>query len=81
MPHYKIPFVFVVERGPSVPSMIKDFFLYPWVVNPPLEFASEDELIALIPTRIIQPAEENLVHLQKLLKEHQGSTGTGRPGH
>lgn len=69
VPHYKIPFVPIIEEGRKPYSMIKDILEYPWVVNPPVEFASEEQLMELLPMRVIAAAEEKHKERQKLLNQ------------
>jgi hypothetical protein len=38
--------------------MAVDLLEYPWVVRPPVIFTSTEELLDLVPSRIIAPAEE-----------------------
>jgi uncharacterized protein YjbI with pentapeptide repeats len=69
VPHFKIPFVPILEAGRKQFSMAADLFEYPWVVRSPVIFASTDELISLVPSRIIAPAEEKYQARQQLLDE------------
>jgi hypothetical protein len=49
--------------------MAVDLLEYPWVIRPPVIFASIDELISLVPSKIIAPAEEKHQARQQLLDE------------
>lgn len=69
VPHFKIPFVPILESGRNPSAMAVDLLEYPWVVRPPVIFASTEELLSLIPSRIITPAEEKLQARQQLLDE------------
>jgi hypothetical protein len=69
VPHFKIPFVPILEAGRKPFSMAPDLLEYPWVVRPPVIFASIDELVNLVPSRIIAPAEERHQARQQLLDE------------
>jgi hypothetical protein len=69
VPHVKIPFVPIIETGRKPFSMVIDLLEYPWVVRPPVTFASTEELLSLIPSRIIAPAEEKHQERQRLLDE------------
>ncbi len=69
VPHFKIPFVPILEAGRKSSSMAVDLLEYPWVVRPPVTFASTEELISLVPSRIIAPAEEKFQARQHLLNE------------
>lgn len=69
VPHFKIPFVPILEAGRKQFAMAVDLLEYPWVVRPPMIFASTDELVSLVPSRIIAPAEEKHRARQQLLDE------------
>ncbi len=49
--------------------MAPNLLEYLWVVRPPVIFASTDELVSLVPSRIIAPAEEKHQARQQLLDE------------
>jgi uncharacterized protein YjbI with pentapeptide repeats len=69
VPHFKIPFIPIVEVSRRPYSMVADILEYPWVVRPPVTFATTDELLSLISSKIIAPAEERLQARQQLLNE------------
>lgn len=69
VPHFKIPFVPILEAGRKQFAMATDLLEYPWVVRPPVIFASTDELVSFVPSRIIAPAEEKHQARQLLLDE------------
>lgn len=69
VPHFKIPFVPIFESGREPVAMAVDLLEYPWVVGPPLIFTSTEELVSLIPSKIIAPAEEKHQVRQQLLNE------------
>ena len=69
VPHFKIPFVPILEAGRKQFAMAVDLLEYPWVIRPPVVFANTDELISLVPSRIIIPAEEKHQARQQLLNE------------
>lgn len=69
VPHFKIPFVPILEEGRTPFAMAGDVLEYPWVVRPPVVFASTEELVSLVPARIIAPAEEKHRARQQLLDE------------
>src|SRR5258708_5685120 len=69
VPHFKIPFVPILEAGRKQFAMAVDLLEYPWVVRPPVIFASTDELVSLVPSKIIAPAEEKHQARQQLLDE------------
>lgn len=67
VPHVKIPVVPILEAGRELPSRVTDLSEYPWVVWPPVIFANIDELVRLVPSQIIAPAEEKYQARQQLL--------------
>ena len=69
VPHFKIPFVPILEDGRQLYAMSVDIFEYPWVVTPPVYFKSIEDLIEKIPGNIITPAEEKLKERQALLDQ------------
>lgn len=69
IPHFKIPFVPIIEAGRNLYAMAVDLLEYPWVIRPPVTFASMEELLSFIPSRIIAPAEEKHQARQQLLDE------------
>ncbi len=69
IPHFKIPLVPILEAGRKQFAMAVDLLEYPWVVRPPVIFASTEELLSLVPSRIIAPAEEKHQARQQLLDE------------
>jgi uncharacterized protein YjbI with pentapeptide repeats len=69
VPHFKIPFVPIIEASRKPFAMAVDIFEYPWVIRPPVTFASTEELLEQLPTKVIAPAEEKHQARQKLLDE------------
>jgi hypothetical protein len=69
VPHFKIPFVPIIEEGRPHSSIIADILEYPWVVNPPVRFVDEEQLVRAIPTQIIAPAEKRVKDRQERLAE------------
>jgi hypothetical protein len=69
VPHFKIPFVPIIEAGRKPFSMAVDLFEYPWVVRPPVTFATTEELLEQLPTKVIAPAEEKHQARQKMMDE------------
>ena len=69
VPHFKIPFVPILEAGRKQFAMAVDLLEYPWVIRPPVIFASTDELVSLVPSKIIAPAEAKHQARQQLLDE------------
>jgi hypothetical protein len=69
IPFFDIPFVPILEKGKHSYSMFVDLLKYDWVLRPPLEFATVEELLARIPSEVIAPAEKKHQARQKLLDE------------
>lgn len=69
VPHFKIPFVPIIEAGRRPFAMSVDLLEYPWVVRPIVTFATTEELLEKLPTMVIAPAEEKHQARQKLLDE------------
>jgi len=69
VPFFDIPFVPIIEKGRRSYSMFVDLFKYPWVLRPPIEFATVEELLVRMPAEVIAPAEEKHQARQKLLDE------------
>lgn len=69
VPHFKIPFVPIVETGRKPYSMVADLFEYPWFLAPVIEFGNKEELIELMPSKVISPAEERHQERQSLLDQ------------
>lgn len=69
VPHYKIPFVPIIETGRNVNSMAADIFEYPWVIYPPVKFANVEELANKLFAEVITPAELKCEEREKRLSE------------
>jgi hypothetical protein len=69
VPHFKIPFVPIIEAGRRPFAMAVDILEYPWVIRPPVTFATTEELLEQLPARVIAPAEEKHRSRQELLNE------------
>ncbi len=69
IPHFKIPFVPIIEANRKPFAMSLDLLEYPWVVRPPVTFATIEELLEQLPAKVIAPAEEKHQARQKLLEE------------
>ena len=67
MPHFKIPFVPIVEQSRKPYAMHLDILEYPWVLKPPVAFANRDELMESLLLKVIEPAERMFKQRQKLL--------------
>ena len=69
IPHFKIPFVPIIEANRKPFSMSIDLLEYPWVVRPPVTFATTEELLEQLSAKVIAPAEEKHQARQKLIDE------------
>jgi uncharacterized protein YjbI with pentapeptide repeats len=69
VPHCKRPFVPILEAGREPFAMAVDLLEYPWVVRPTVIFTSIEELVSLVFSKIIAPAEEKHQARQQLLNE------------
>ncbi len=69
VPHFDVPFVPIIEKGRKSYAMFIDLLKYDWVLRPPLEFTTVEELLARMPAEVIAPAEEKHQARQKLMDE------------
>ena len=69
IPHFKIPFVPIIEKGRKRNSMFLDLLEYPWMLKPIVEFENQEHLIGLLPSRVIEPAEEKFKERRALLDQ------------
>ena len=74
VPHLSVPFVPILRAGQESYSMFTDLSKYQWVVNPPVIFQSDEELLKLLQDKIIAPAEERLRDKQKSLDDVFGKS-------
>jgi uncharacterized protein YjbI with pentapeptide repeats len=74
VPHFKIPFVPILETRRKAYAMSVDILEYPWVIKPVVEFESKEQLKDLVPGRIVAPAEEKHRERQLLLTKLFGSS-------
>ena len=72
VPHFKIPFVPILEKGNRKYEMFSDILEYDWVMKPIIEFDTTESLIDSIPSKIVMPAEKRLEKRQRLLLELLG---------
>ncbi len=69
VPHFKIPFVPILEKGKQRYAMFTDILEYDWVMKPIVEFDTTESLIEKLPSKIIKPAEKRYEKRQKILNE------------
>jgi hypothetical protein len=69
VPHFKIPFVPIIEEGRRQYSMLVDILEYPWVLQPPVRFVDVEHLVRAVPTQIIAPAEKRVKDRQDRLAD------------
>jgi hypothetical protein len=73
VPHIKIPYVPIIEKGRETFSLFSGLLQYPWVVRPILEFANEGQLLKSLAKKVVAPAEKKYKERKKLLKQIFGS--------
>lgn len=67
IPHFKIPFV-PIKTKHSIPyALFSDLLEHNHVLKPPIEFESEIDLIQMLSSKVVAPAEEMLRERQILL--------------
>ncbi len=69
VPHLKIPFVPILEKGRRPYSMFADLLEYEWVLQPIVEFESTADLLRVLPHQIVTPAEKRVETRQAKLRE------------
>jgi uncharacterized protein YjbI with pentapeptide repeats len=69
IPHFKIPFVPILQEGSRPYAMFADLLEYPWVLKPIVQFTDLPSLLADLPTKIIARAEERVLERQAMLRE------------
>ena len=69
-PHFKIPFIPIIDesRKKEVYSMFSDFLEDEWVL-PLVRFTSREDLMELLSTMVIEPAERKCEERQLRLKQ------------
>ncbi len=67
VPHFKIPFVPIIEKKTKPFSTFQDFLEIPWVLKPIIRYKNINHLLDILPRRIIEPAERKLKQRLKLL--------------
>jgi hypothetical protein len=68
VPHFKILFVPILEKGRKKYAMVDDILEFPWVVNPIYRFESIDQLRASVTKKLVAPAEKILESRRSSLK-------------
>lgn len=69
VPHIKIPYVPIIEEGKDTFALFSGLLQYPWVVRPILKFADQEQLLELLPSKIVAPAEKKYQERKQLLKQ------------
>jgi uncharacterized protein YjbI with pentapeptide repeats len=69
VPHFKVPFVPILERGRHPYSMFTDLLENEWVLKPILEFSTEQELISELSSQVIGLAERRVDERLRMLNE------------
>ncbi len=67
-PHFDIPFATIIQDGRKPHSMFRDLLKYPWVF-PPVTFVNQEQLLELLPSKVVAPAEEKFKERQALLQQ------------
>lgn len=68
VPHFRIPFVPIIEDGRKYFSMFADFIENDWVLSP-VVFSSKEDLLERLLSQVIEPAEKKCQERQLRLKE------------
>jgi uncharacterized protein YjbI with pentapeptide repeats len=68
VPHFRVPFVPIIEQDRKVYSMFDDLLENDWVLSP-VEFTSKEHLLELLPSMVIEPAEKKCEERQIRLKQ------------
>jgi hypothetical protein len=66
VPNFKIPFVPLLRKGTQPYAMFADLLEYPWVLEP-VVYANVAELLDVVPSRIVAPAQARHAARQALL--------------
>jgi hypothetical protein len=69
IPHFNVPFVFIIKAGKSPYSLSADWQEAPHVVRAVVTFADTADLVKQTPTAIVAPAEEKHRARQRFLDE------------
>jgi uncharacterized protein YjbI with pentapeptide repeats len=69
VPYIQIPFVTIMEKNRNPYSMFVELLENDHVLKPIIEFTGKEQLINLIPSRIVAPAEGKYKERQKLLDQ------------
>jgi uncharacterized protein YjbI with pentapeptide repeats len=65
VPHYKVPFIPILETGSQAYAMFNDIAEYDWVHRPVLRFDGIEDLLRQLPGAIIAPAETMHAELRR----------------
>jgi len=69
VPQIKIPYVPIIEEDRKTYALFADLLQYSWVVTPILKFANEQQLLDLLPSKIVAPAEKKYEKRKRQLRE------------
>jgi hypothetical protein len=58
VPDFEVPFISIIEEGRHSPSMTTELTKYDWFHWPPVLFANKDQLIEMLPEKVIDSAEK-----------------------
>jgi uncharacterized protein YjbI with pentapeptide repeats len=73
VPHFKIPFVPIIEEGRRQSSMVDDILEYPWVLDPPVRYVDVKHLLRAMPTQVIALAERRVKDRRERLADRFGA--------
>ena len=74
VPHFKIPFVPILQAGRRAYGMSPDILEYPWVIKPIVRFKTKEQLKGLVAGKVVTPAEQSHRQRQALLEQLFPST-------
>ena len=69
VPHFKIPFVPILQAGSTSYAMFADILEYPWVIKPVVGFKDKEHLKHIVKEKIAAPAEKKHRDRQARLKK------------
>jgi uncharacterized protein YjbI with pentapeptide repeats len=67
VPHFKIPFIPIIQAGARQYAMFLDLLEYPWVLKP-IVYSEANELLATVRDEIVAPAEQQISDRQAKLE-------------
>jgi uncharacterized protein YjbI with pentapeptide repeats len=74
VPHFKVPFVPILEAGRAPHGMAPDLFEYPWVITPVVRFDDRGDLLENLEAQVVRPAEAMHASRRRMLAELFGES-------